>query len=185
MYIPSSKTDFFLTHSGLKMSKKCKQIILKVRICVGQYPTQLTVTLQNCRKIWSSIFVTFLVFFALFFANSFTVMVALVAKPLVLPSQWTLLQKIVQKTLEMWLKLLQTFLQFSNVTVSCVKYHSCNVKSISQKICEIDFTKKTFLLIRIYYDIPYAWLLSEGNGWIMVDIYIIWVFYSIAYFWSF
>ena len=105
------------------MSKKCKQIILKVRICVGQYPTQLTVTLQNCRKIWSSIFVTFLVFFALFFANSFTVMVALVAKPLVLPSQWTLLQKIVQKTLEMWLKLLQTFLQFSNVTVSCVKYH--------------------------------------------------------------
>ena len=44
------------------------------------------------------------------------------------------------------------------------------VKSISQKICEIDFTKKTFLLIRIYYDIPYAWLLSEGNGWIMVDI---------------
>ena len=123
MYIPSSKTDFFLTHSGLKMSKKCKQIILKVRICVGQYPTQLTVTLQNCRKIWSSIFVTFLVFFALFFANSFTVMVALLAKPLVLPSQWTLLQKIVQKTLEMWLKLLQTFLQFSNVTVSCVKYH--------------------------------------------------------------
>ena len=112
-----------MTHSGLKMSKKCKQIILKVRICVGQYPTQLTVTLQNCRKIWSSIFVTFLVFFALFFANSFTVMVALVAKPLVLPSQWTLLQKIVQKTLEMWLKLLQTFLQFSNVTVSCVKYH--------------------------------------------------------------
>ena len=112
-----------MTHSGLKMSKKCKQIILKVRICVGQYPTQLTVTLQNCRKIWSSIFVTFLVFFALFFANSFTVMVALVAKPLVLPSQWTLLQKIVQKTLEMWLKLLQTFIQFSNVTVSCVKYH--------------------------------------------------------------
>ena len=45
MYIPSSKTDFFLTHSGLKMSKKCKQIILKVRICVGQYPTQLKVTL--------------------------------------------------------------------------------------------------------------------------------------------
>ena len=114
---------FSSQHSGLKMSKKCKQIILKVRICVGQYPTQLTVTLQNCRKIWSSIFVTFLVFFALFFANSFTVMVALVAKPLVLPSQWTLLQKIVQKTLEMWLKLLQTFLQFSNVTVSCVKYH--------------------------------------------------------------
>ena len=34
---------------------------LKVRICVGQYPTQLTVTLQNCRKIWSSIFVVALV----------------------------------------------------------------------------------------------------------------------------
>ena len=62
------------------MSKKCKQIILKVRICVGQYPTQLTVTLQNCRKFWSNIFVTFLVVFALFFANSTTVMVALVAK---------------------------------------------------------------------------------------------------------
>ena len=73
-------TDFFLTHSGLKMSKKCKQIILKVRICVGQYPTQLPVTLQNCRKFWSNIFVTFLVVFALFFANSTTVMVALVAK---------------------------------------------------------------------------------------------------------
>ena len=96
--------------------------VLKGHNCHKKYPTQLTVTLQNCRKIWSSIFVTFLVFFALFFANSFTVMVALVAKPLVLPSQWTLLQKIVQKTLEMWLKLLQTFLQFSNVTVSSVKY---------------------------------------------------------------
>ena len=71
---------FSSQHSGLKMSKKCKQIILKVRICVGQYPTQLTVTLQNCRKFWSNIFVTFLVVFALFFANSTTVMVALVAK---------------------------------------------------------------------------------------------------------
>ena len=61
------------------MSKKCKQIILKVRICVGQYPTQLTVTLQNCRKFWSNIFVTFLVVLALFFANETTVMVARVA----------------------------------------------------------------------------------------------------------
>ena len=82
------------------MSKKCKQIILKVRICVGQYPTQLTVTLQNCRKIWSSIFVTFLVFFALFFANETTVLVARVALPRVLPTQWSNLQKIVQKPLE-------------------------------------------------------------------------------------
>ena len=79
-YICTLLTDFFLTHSGLKRPKKCKQIILKVRICVGQYPTQLTVTLQNCRKFWSNIFVTFLVVFALFFANSTTVMVALVAK---------------------------------------------------------------------------------------------------------
>ena len=44
---------------------------------------------------------------------------------------------------------------------------------------------RSIFFYRIYYDIPYAWLLSEGNGWIMVDIYIIWVFYSIAYFWSF
>ena len=114
---------FSSQHSGLKMSKKCKQIILKVRICVGQYPTQLTVTLQNCRKIWSSIFVTFLVFFALFFANLFTVMVALVAKPLVLPTQWSPLQKIVHKPLESDLNFSKTLLQCSNVTVSCVKYH--------------------------------------------------------------
>ena len=142
---------FSSQHSGLKMSKKCKQIILKVRICVGQYPTQLTVTLQNCRKIWSSIFVTFLVFFALFFANSFTVMVALVAKPLVLPSQWTLLQKIVQKTLEMWLKLLQTFLQFSNVTVSCVKYQ------------RITFPSFLFTILTIWWFF-HAWLQHEKSS---------------------
>ena len=143
-YAPNWQISFWHT-VGWKCQKKCKQIILKVRICVGQYPTQLTVTLQNCRKIWSSIFVTFLVFFALFFANSFTVMVALVAKPLVLPSQWTLLQKIVQKTLEMWLKLLQTFLQFSNVTVSCVKYNFLLVKGYIVNFFEVRLEKKITL----------------------------------------
>ena len=121
-----------MTHSGLKMSKKCKQIILKVRICVGQYPTQLTVTLQNCRKIWSSIFVTFLVFFALFFANSFTVMVALVAKPLVLPTQWSNLQKIVQKPLEKWRKSApKPYYSNSNVTFSCVGYWPTQMRTLS------------------------------------------------------
>ena len=46
---------------------------------------QLIVTLQNCRKFWSRSFVTFLVFFAQFFANLSTVMVALMAKPLMVP----------------------------------------------------------------------------------------------------
>ena len=69
------------------------------------------------------IFVTFLVVFALFFANSTTVLVALVAKPLVLPTQWSHLQKIVHKPLESDLNFSKTLLQCSNVTVSCVKYH--------------------------------------------------------------
>ena len=68
------------------------------------------------------IFVTFLVVFALFFANSTTVLVALVAKPLVLPTQWSHLQKIVHKPLESDLNFSKTLLQCSNVTVSCVKY---------------------------------------------------------------
>ena len=45
-----------------------------------KYPTQLTVTLPNCSKILEEFFVTFLVLFALFFANSTTVWIALVAK---------------------------------------------------------------------------------------------------------
>ena len=60
--------------------KKAIEFILKGHNCHKKYPTQLPVTLQNCRKFWSNIFVTFLVVFALFFANSTTVMVALVAK---------------------------------------------------------------------------------------------------------
>ncbi len=69
------------------------------------------------------IFVTFLVVFALFFANTTTVLVALVAKPLVLPTQWSHLQKIVHKPLDSDLNFSKTLLQCSNVTVSCVKYH--------------------------------------------------------------
>ena len=73
------------------------------------------------------IFVTFLVVFALFFANSTTVLVALVAKPLVLPTQWSHLQKIVHKPLESDLNFSKTLLQCSNVTVSCVKYQKTSL----------------------------------------------------------
>ena len=98
-------------------------ILLNVLTNAKKYPTQLPVTLQNCRKFWSNIFVTFLVVFALFFANSTTVMVALVAKATHATITVVSFAKNSAKTTRNVTKiLLQNFLQFCNVTVSCVGY---------------------------------------------------------------
>ena len=69
---------------------------------------------------------------ALFFANETTVLVARVALPRVLPTQWSNLQKIVQKPLEKWRKSApKPYYSNSNVTFSCVGYWPTQMRTLS------------------------------------------------------
>ena len=114
---------------------------------------------------WRRVFVTFLVIFALFLANSTTVQVALVAKPLVLPAQWFHLPKIVQKPLESDKNSSKTLLQFSNVTVSCVKYQEFldylnQYYLISKKTLQI---RKKCQADILHYNRDFWWLLDSDG----------------------
>ena len=86
------------------------------------YFTQLTVTLLNCRKVWSNLS-HISSRFSTIFANETTVMVARVA--LATSATITVVEfakNSAKPTRKVTKILLQNFLQFCNVTVSCVGY---------------------------------------------------------------
>ena len=105
--------------------------VLNWKIVLKWYFTQLTVTLLNCRKVWSNLSHISSVFCTIFckrvhcdgstsgFATSATITVNKFAK------------NSAKNTRNVTKILLQIFLQFCNVTVSCVGYWPTQMRTLS------------------------------------------------------
>ena len=116
--VPTAREWFFLVHTNRKYLSKW-------------YFTQLTVTLLNCRKVWSNLSHISSVFCTIFckrvhcdgstsgFATSATITVNEFAK------------NSAKNTRNVTKILLQIFLQFCNVTVSCVGYWPTQMRTLS------------------------------------------------------